>query len=62
MSGRAVLYTRVSTERQAERDLSLPNQRRQIEAFCQREGLTIVGEYSDEGLSAPQTGDLSFSA
>ena len=49
---RAVLYLRVSTEKQAERDLSIPNQRRQIEAFCLREGLTVVAEYQDAGLSA----------
>ena len=31
---RAALYLRVSTGRQAEADLSIPDQRRQVLAFC----------------------------
>jgi site-specific DNA recombinase len=50
MTTRAVLYLRVSTEKQANRDLSIPNQRRQIQSFCDREKLKIVGEYSDAGI------------
>lgn len=52
MATRAVTYLRVSTEKQAERDLSIPNQRHQIKAFCEREKLKIVSEYSDAGVSA----------
>ncbi|WP_158272200.1 MULTISPECIES: recombinase family protein [unclassified Caulobacter] len=35
---RAALYLRVSTGRQAESDLSIPDQRRQLEAFCAGKG------------------------
>ena len=36
---RAALYLRVSTGRQAEHDLSIPDQRRQAEGFCTGEGV-----------------------
>lgn len=52
MTLRAAIYLRVSTKKQAERDLSIPDQRRQIEAFCEAQGLTIVAEYADLGVSA----------
>jgi DNA invertase Pin-like site-specific DNA recombinase len=52
MTLRAAIYLRVSTKKQAERDLSIPDQRRQIEEFCQAQGLKIVAEYSDLGVSA----------
>ena len=34
LQGRAALYLRVSTGRQAEHDLSIPDQRRQLRAYC----------------------------
>jgi putative DNA-invertase from lambdoid prophage Rac len=43
---RAALYLRVSRE-----DLTLENQRLELEAICQRRGLTIVGTY-EEHISA----------
>ena len=49
---RAFLYLRVSTGRQAETDLSIPDQRRQIEAWCAARGHTIAGEYVEPGASA----------
>jgi site-specific DNA recombinase len=52
MTQRAAIYLRVSTKKQAERDLSIPDQRRQIETFCEAQGLKIVAEYSDLGVSA----------
>ena len=35
---RAALYLRVSTARQAEHDVSIPDQKRQGEAYCQSRG------------------------
>ncbi|WP_375552199.1 recombinase family protein [Rhodophyticola porphyridii] len=35
---RAALYLRVSTNRQAEHDLSIPDQRRQAERYCEAKG------------------------
>jgi site-specific DNA recombinase len=52
MNKRAVLYLRVSTSRQAEKDLSIPDQRRQAEAHCKAKGWEIVGEYVEAGASA----------
>ena len=49
---RAVLYLRVSTGRQAEHDLSIPDQRRQLEAYCRDKGWRIVAEYVEPGASA----------
>ena len=51
-SGRAALYMRVSTGRQAEHDLSIPDQRRQLEAWCRVEGCTVVSEFIEGGASA----------
>lgn len=44
---RAVLYLRVSTGAQAVKDLSVPDQRKQLEAYCQRQGWQVVGEYQE---------------
>lgn len=52
MGKRAVLYLRVSTTKQAEKDLSIPDQRRQAEAYCMRKGWEVVGEYLEPGASA----------
>ena len=46
------IYLRVSTGRQAETDLSIPDQRRQIRAWCEARGYTIVGEFLEPGASA----------
>ncbi|MBA4174476.1 MAG: recombinase family protein, partial [Hyphomicrobium sp.] len=48
---RAALYMRVSTGRQAESDLSIPDQRRQAMAFCAARGWTVAAEFVDAGLS-----------
>jgi len=37
---RAALYLRVSTARQAEHDVSIPDQKRQGEAYCASRGYT----------------------
>ncbi len=49
---RAVLYLRVSTVRQAEHDVSIPDQRKQGEAYCAARDFQIVETYVDAGLSA----------
>jgi site-specific DNA recombinase len=52
VSTRAVLYLRVSTGRQAEHDLSIPDQRRQLLAYCEGKGWQVVSEYVEPGASA----------
>ena len=51
-TNRVALYARVSTTRQAEADLSIPDQIRQAEAFCQQKGWDIVEHYIEPGASA----------
>ena len=46
---RAALYLRVSTGRQAENDLSIPDQRRQAKAYCTSRGWEIVADYVEPG-------------
>jgi site-specific DNA recombinase len=45
-------YLRVSTGRQAEQDLSIPDQQKQIKAWCDARGWKIVAEYIEPGASA----------
>ena len=52
MGMRAAIYLRVSTSRQAEKDLSIPDQRRQIEAYCEARGISVAAEYMEPGRSA----------
>ncbi len=47
-----VTYLRVSTSEQALSGLGLEAQRMTVAAYAERKGLTIVGEYCDEGISA----------
>ncbi|MGC2085834.1 MAG: recombinase family protein, partial [Bradyrhizobium sp.] len=49
---RAALYLRVSTGRQAESDLSIPDQRRQGKSYCASRGWEIVADYVEPGASA----------
>src|SRR6476659_237581 len=49
---RAALYMRVSTGRQAEHDLSIPDQRRQLEAWCRTQGYIVGAEFTEGGASA----------
>ena len=46
------LYARVSTTRQADNDLSIPDQLRQMRDWCARQGFTIAAEYVEPGASA----------
>jgi site-specific DNA recombinase len=49
---RAALYLRVSTARQAEHDVSIHDQKRQGEAYCQSRGYQLVETYVEPGASA----------
>src|SRR3546814_1182367 len=49
---RAALYLRVSTARQAEHDVSIPDQRKQGEAYCATRGYQLVETFVEAGASA----------
>lgn len=49
---RAALYLRVSTARQAEHDVSIPDQRRQGEAWCEARGYQLVETFVEPGNTA----------
>ena len=49
---RAAAYLRVSTGRQAEADLSIPDQKAQIDAWVAQRGWTLAAEYIEPGASA----------
>ena len=46
------LYARVSTARQAEMDLSIPDQVRQVREWCTGQGHSVAVEYIEPGASA----------
>ena len=46
------LYARVSTTRQADKDLSIPDQRNQLERWAKDKGWQVVAEYVEPGASA----------
>ena len=52
MSKRVAVYARVSTTRQAENDISIPDQLAQARRFCQERGWHVMREYVDAGASA----------
>lgn len=49
---RAAIYVRVSTARQADHDLSLPDQVAQCRAYCDRKGWDVSEVFSEPGASA----------
>jgi site-specific DNA recombinase len=49
---RAAVYLRVSTGRQAEQELSIPDQKAQIRAWCALRGWSVVAEYVEPGATA----------
>lgn len=49
---RAALYLRVSTAKQAEHDVSIPDQRKQGEAYCATRGYSLVETFVEPGASA----------
>lgn len=52
MTGKAAIYVRVSTARQAESDLSIPDQASQCRAYCERQGWKVVDIFTEPGASA----------
>jgi len=52
MSKRVAIYARVSTTRQAENDISIPDQLGQARKFCEARGWYVVREFVDPGASA----------
>ena len=61
-AGRVALYLRVSTGRQADSDLSIPDQRRQLAAYALSKGWTIASEFSEPGSSATDDKRPAFQA
>jgi len=59
---RVASYLRVSTGKQAESDLSIPDQRRQIERYCAARGWTMVEDYVEPGSSATDDRRPAFQA
>ncbi|MEK4205015.1 MULTISPECIES: recombinase family protein [Paenibacillus] len=49
---KVVVYARVSSERQAEKELSIPAQLKAMQQYCQGKGWTIVNEFIEKGKSA----------
>ena len=49
---RAALYARVSSERQAERDLSIPAQLKALRQYADKQGWRVVEQFIDEAESA----------
>lgn len=58
----AAAYLRVSTGRQAENDLSIPDQRRQIEGYCAARGWAMVEACVEPGASATDDRRPAFQA
>ncbi|HEY1613372.1 MAG TPA: recombinase family protein [Rhizomicrobium sp.] len=52
MSKRVAIYARVSTTRQAEHDISIPDQLAQARKYCESRGWHLVREFIDPGVSA----------
>ena len=59
---RAALYLRVSTMHQAKHDVSMPDQRRQGEAYCALRGYELVETYLEPGEARPTTAGPNSSA
>ena len=59
---RAALYLRVSTGRQADSDLSIPDQRRQIEGYCLSRGWEVAAEFVEPGNTATDDRRPAFQA
>lgn len=49
---KAVIYTRVSTDDQADHGFSLANQEELLRKECARKGFELVGHFQDDGYSA----------
>ena len=53
---RAALYLRVSTARQAKHDVSIPDQKRQGEAYCQSRGYLLRTLAAGSGVKSGKPG------
>lgn len=53
-------YARVSTVRQADRDLSIPDQHRQIAEYCAQNGWTLVDSFTEPGVSGREENRPEF--
>jgi site-specific DNA recombinase len=49
---KVAIYARVSSDRQAEKELSIPAQVKAIQQYCQERGYIIVSEFIEKGKSA----------
>jgi DNA invertase Pin-like site-specific DNA recombinase len=54
------LYARVSTTKQAEKDLSIPDQLRQMRDWCKKQGFAVAVEYIEPGATATDDGRMVF--
>ena len=61
-TARAALYLRVSTPRQAEHDLSIPDQRRQMENYCLGKSWEVATEFVEPGNTATDDRRPAFQA
>ncbi|KQM11343.1 site-specific recombinase [Methanomassiliicoccales archaeon RumEn M1] len=52
---RVAIYTRVSTDDQAEEGYSLEAQMERLEAYCEAQGWEVAGRYVDEGFTGRST-------
>ena len=52
MTERAIIYVRVSTSRQAESDLSIPDQIERCQSYCRQHGWEVVDVFTEPGASA----------
>ena len=59
---RAVIYARVSTKGQADSGVSIETQLKVCRQWCQQEGMEIVGEFHDDGVSGTTTNRDEFAA
>jgi site-specific DNA recombinase len=59
---RVVVYARVSSERQAEKDLSIPAQTKALKKYALERGWDVVDEYVDEAESARTANRPAFKA
>jgi len=58
MTKRAILYARVSNRSQDERGLSVPAQFAELRAWCDREGVRVIGQVADTGGKGSKRDDL----
>ena len=57
---KATIYARVSSEKQAEKDLSIPSQLKALRKYALQRGCEIVSEYVDEAESAKSANRPAF--